>query len=193
MKALKLLTKGKTKGKRPPGTVAENAGQAEKVVGFMIDNMVETLHNDDVNDEHKKDFCANETVSFEQLYEDKQTEQAELEKSIEVLTDEIEQLHADIKLLEEQINTNDQNVLKATKQRKEEHFTFAQEFQAMDTAVQLIDKAANRLNAFYNPKMTAKALPQVDTSFVADSKYLADQPSSVPAVTAMAQEATSTG
>jgi len=153
---------------------------------------VETLHNDDVNDEHKKDFCANETVSFEQLYEDKQTEQAELEKSIEVLTDEIEQLHADIKLLEEQINTNDQNVLKATKQRKEEHFTFAQEYQAMDTAVQLIDKAANRLNAFYNPKMTQKALPQIDMAFT-HKGYMADQANSEPPMTAMTQEKTDSG
>merc|ERR1719387_1087375 len=89
------------------------------------------------------------------------------------------------------INTNDQNVLKATKQRKEEHFTFAQEYQAMDTAVQLIDKAANRLNAFYNPKMS-KAFPQVDKSFEQTS-YMADKESSRPAVTAMTQEATSTG
>jgi len=190
-KALRMLTKGK----RPPGEVAKNAGQAEKVVGFMIDNMVETLHNDDVNDEHKKDFCANETVSFEQLQEDKETEQAELEKSIEVMEGEIEQLQADIKLLEEQINTNDQNVLKATKQRKEEHFTFAQEYQAMDTAVQLIDKAANRLNRFYNPKMTQKALPQVEKSFT-QTKYMGDQSISEPAVTAavtaMSQESTDT-
>merc|ERR1719316_1848194 len=190
MKALKLLTKGKTKGKRPPGEVAKSASAAEKVVGFMIDNMVETLHNDDVNDEHKKDFCANETASFTQLQADKETEQAELEKSIEVMKDEIAQLEADIKMLEERINENDQNVLKATKQRKEEHFTFAQEYQAMDTAVQLIDKAANRLNAFYNPKMTAKALPQIDKSFT-QSNYMFDSKSSEPTVTAMTQESTS--
>merc|ERR1719316_1412849 len=180
MKALKLLTKGKTKGKRPPGEVSKNASAAEKVVGFMIDNMVETLHNDDVNDEHKKDFCANETASFTQLQADKEAEQAELEKSIEVMKDEIAQLEADIKMLEERINENDQNVLKATKQRKEEHFTFAQEYQAMDTAVQLIDKAANRLNRFYNPKMAQKALPQVDKSFT-QTKYMADQSISEPA------------
>merc|ERR1740138_541017 len=120
----------------------------------------------------KKDFCANETASFAQLQEDKEVQQAELEKSIEVMEGEIEELKADIKLLEEQINTNDQNVLKATKQRKEEHFTFAQEYQAMDTAVQLIDKAANRLNKFYNPKMN-KAFPQVDKSF-GSTTYMAD-------------------
>eukprot|EP00746_Dinoflagellata_sp_MGD_P157317 gnl/MRDRNA2_/MRDRNA2_86179_c0_seq2.p1 gnl/MRDRNA2_/MRDRNA2_86179_c0~~gnl/MRDRNA2_/MRDRNA2_86179_c0_seq2.p1 ORF type:complete len:781 (+),score=244.18 gnl/MRDRNA2_/MRDRNA2_86179_c0_seq2:124-2466(+) len=189
-KVLERLTKGKSKGKRPPGAVADNASQAEKVVGFMIDNMVETLHDEDVNDEHKKDFCANETVSFHQLQEDKEALQAQLEKDIEVMLDEIEQLKADIKLLEEQINANDQNVLKATKQRKEEHFTFAQEYQAMDTAVQLIDKAANRLNQFYNPKMK-KALPQVDKSLM-QSSYMAGTESSEPAVTAMTQEAAST-
>jgi DNA repair exonuclease SbcCD ATPase subunit len=192
-KSTKNVLKLLTKNKRPAGQVAKHASQAEKVVGFMIDNMVETLHNDDVNDEHKKDFCANETASFTQLQEDKEVQQAELEKSIEVMEGEIEELKADIKLLEEQINTNDQNVLKATKQRKEEHFTFAQEYQAMDTAVQLIDKAANRLNQFYNPKMSkAKALPQVQKSFT-QTAYMADiQESSkqAPSVTAMAQEVT---
>jgi uncharacterized small protein (DUF1192 family) len=185
----------KSLSKRPPGQVAKNAGKAEKVVGFMIDNMVETLHNDDVNDEHKKDFCANETASFTQLQEDKIAEQAELEKSIAVLEDEIEQLKADIKLLEEQINTNDQNVLTSTKQRKEEHFTFAKEYQAMDVAVQLIDKAANRLNQFYNPKMSKmKALPQVQKSFT-QTQYMGGEESSkqMPAVTAMTQESTDSG
>jgi len=145
---------------RPAGEVAKHASAGEKVVGFMIDNMVETLHNDDVNDEHKKDFCANETQSFHQLQDDKEAQHEQLEADIAVMEEEIVQLKADIKLLAEQINTNDQNVLTSTKQRKEEHFTFAQEYQAMDTAVQLIDKAANRLNQFYNPKMP-KALPQI--------------------------------
>ena len=34
---------------------------AAKVVDYMVDSMVEVLHNDDVNDEHKKDFCSNAT------------------------------------------------------------------------------------------------------------------------------------
>jgi hypothetical protein len=187
-KALKSLRLSK----RPPGKVAKNANAAEKVVGFMIDNMVETLHDDDVNDEHKKNFCANETVSFHQLQEDKEALQAQLEKDIAVMEDEIAQLKADIKLLEEQINTNDQNVLTSTKQRKEEHFTFAQEYQAMDVAVQLVDKAANRLNQFYNPKMK-KALPQiaVEKNFI-QTKYMdgEDVSKSAPVVTAMNQEDT---
>merc|ERR1719428_2658003 len=123
-KVIERLT-GKSKGKRPPGSVKENASQAEKVVGFMIDNMVETLHDDDVNDEHKKDFCANETVSFHQLQEDKEALHEKLEKEIAVLMDEIAQLKADIKFLEERINSLDQDVLAATKQRKTEHFAFA--------------------------------------------------------------------
>jgi len=161
------LLQSKAKSRRPAGAVAKHASAAEKVVGFMIDNMVEELHDDDVNDEHKKDFCANETASFHQLQEDKEALHEKLKAEIAVMEGEIEQLNADIKLLAEQINTNDQNVLASTKQRKEEHFTFAQEYQAMDTAVQLIDKAANKLNQFYNPKMSKvpKAFQQVAKSF----------------------------
>jgi len=91
-----------SQAKRPAGEISEHATQATKIVGHMIDNMVEVLHNDDVNDEHKKQWCHNETVSFAQLLEDKENHHAALEKKVEVLTNEIEQLKADIKALEEE-------------------------------------------------------------------------------------------
>merc|ERR1719191_1527944 len=43
--------------------VAGAANQAQKVVGYLIDGMVKVLHDDDVEDEHKKDWCFNETES----------------------------------------------------------------------------------------------------------------------------------
>merc|ERR1719218_425583 len=58
-----------TQNKEPDAT--EFADSAGKVVHFMINNMVEVLHNDDVNDEHKKDFCANETESYYQLEQER--------------------------------------------------------------------------------------------------------------------------
>jgi len=188
------LLQSKAQNKKPdPKGVQKHASAAEKVVGFMIDNMVETLHDDDVNDEHKKDFCANETASFHQLQEDKEALHEKLEGEIAVMMDEIEQLKADIKLLEEQINTNDQNVLTSTKQRKEEHFTFTKEYQAMDTAVQLIDKAANRLNQFYNPKMKAKALTQTQyktATALQQTQYMAGPEESSPAVSQLQTQRT---
>merc|ERR1719217_1613394 len=99
----------RSSSKKPdPSATERNANKAEKVVGFMIDNMVKVLHDDDVNDEHKKDWCANETASMQSLMEEKVNLKGELEKNVEVLEGEIEQLKADIKGLEEDINTNDQ-------------------------------------------------------------------------------------
>merc|ERR1719191_2172893 len=83
----------------------EFAGQAEKVVHFMINNMVEVLHNDDVNDEDKKIFCANETEAYYQLNLQKTRLADELTKKIEKMTGELKMTEADIKFLEEEIYT----------------------------------------------------------------------------------------
>jgi len=130
----------------------EFAGQAEKVVHFMINNMVEVLHNDDVNDEHKKEFCANETESFYQLEQEKIHLQEQLTATIEKNTGELKMVVADIKALEEQIYTLDKEVSLATALRKKEHTEFVNTFATMETARRLIDKAANKLQSFYNPK-----------------------------------------
>jgi len=138
------------------GATKKTSDTAAKVVDYMVNEMVEVLHDDDVNDEHKKEFCVNETTTFTQINDEKLALKDELEKSIEVMTTDLEQLKADIKQLESDINSNDQEVLDLTKIRKEEHEEFVKAYQANDVAVQLIDKAANRLNKFYNPSMSKK-------------------------------------
>merc|ERR1719262_334075 len=55
-------------------------------------------------------------------------------------------------MLEEQIYTLDKEVSMATEIRKKEHTEFVNTFATMDTARRLVDKAANRLQKFYNPK-----------------------------------------
>jgi septal ring factor EnvC (AmiA/AmiB activator) len=173
--------------KRPPGDLpgGKHASKATKVVGFMIDNMVEVLHDEDVNDEHKKDYCANETASFTQLLADKEAHHEAVEKQIAVLESEIEQLIADIKALEEQINWLDQQVLAAGVQRKKEHDEFYVSYQGMDVAQQLIDKAANRLQQFYNPSMFAgiqPAKPQTE-GFTQTAYFMGPDKQSAPALT----------
>jgi len=132
------------------------AGQAEKVVHFMINNMVEVLHNDDVNDEDKKGFCANETESYYQLEQEKLHLQEQLTATIEKNTGELKMVDADIKMLEEQIYTLDKEVSLATAIRKKEHTDFVNTFATLETARRLIDKAANKLQSFYNPKENAE-------------------------------------
>merc|ERR1719316_373507 len=106
-----------------PDDVTKNAGAAAKVVDFMIDNMVEVLHEDDVNDEHKKEWCANETTVMHQLEEDKSALTEELTKKLEVLDNELATLTMEIEDL-------DADVFHATEQRKKEHKEFAAEYAA---------------------------------------------------------------
>jgi hypothetical protein len=138
-----------------PKDATQFAGQAEKVVHFMINNMVEVLHNDDVNDEHKKEFCANETETYYQLEQEKIHLQEQLTATIDKNTGELKMVLADIKMLEEEIYTLDKEVSLATAIRKKEHTEFVNTFATMETARRLIDKAANRLQQFYNPKQAA--------------------------------------
>merc|ERR1719161_3411623 len=138
-----------------PDNVAKNADRAAKVVDFMIDNMVETLHDDDVNDEHKKDFCANETMVIHQLEADKEALHAQLEKTIEALDNKLSILTEEIKTLTMEIEDLDADVYHASELRKEEHAAFAADYANMDAAKALIKKAAARLQKFYSPKAAA--------------------------------------
>jgi len=148
----KVQTHGEASG---PGGVKENGDRAAKVVDFMINNMVETLHDDDVNDEHKKDFCANETMVIHQLEADKEALHAQLEKTIEALDNKLSILTEEIKTLTMEIEDLDADVYHASELRKEEHAAFAADYANMDAAKALIKKAAARLQKFYSPKAAA--------------------------------------
>jgi len=153
MKLLLLTVTSKEKELEEPKSDTEsNFDGAAKVVEGMVDNMVHVLHDEDVEDEHKKDWCANETEVTTQLEIDKQNLVEKLKADIENMGDALEQTNADIKVLEETIAALDKSVHEATEQRKKEHGEFVNAFATMDTARRLIDKAATRLEKFYNPK-----------------------------------------
>jgi len=149
------LTASTQASRRPGVSVDEHATQASKVVHFMVENMVETLHEDDVTDEHKLAFCDNETEVYEQLRVDKWAFHDQLAKEIEALNAEIDQLKADIKALEDSINAMDQSIHDATELRKKEHDEYQTSSHELSTAEKLIDKATKRLEEFYSPKAGA--------------------------------------
>lgn len=131
--------------------VNESATAAAKVVHFMVDNMIETLHEDDVTDEHKMAFCDNETKVYEQLRVDKWAFHDQLVKEIDALNNEIDQLKADIKALLDSINAMDQSIHDATELRKKEHDEYQVSAKQLSTAANLVDKATKRLEQFYSP------------------------------------------
>lgn len=146
---------GMSKSKDPSGT-EKYAGEAGKVVSGMIDSMVHVLHDEDVEDEHKKGWCANETEKTALMKSEKQDLTDQLSHSIDEMEDSLDSLKDEIKTVEDQIATNDKEVFESTELRKKEHQEFVDTFSTLDTARRLIEKAANRLHKFYNPEMMAK-------------------------------------
>jgi len=135
---------------------AQKSGSAaEKLVTHMVDGMVAVLHDDDVEDEHKKDWCANETMIGHNIETEKQallastaSEMAEQEDTIATLTQEIKDLTA-------KIAETDKLVHESSEDRKSSHQEFVNSFATSATAIRLIDKAILRLEKFYSPEKIA--------------------------------------
>lgn len=153
-------------GKEPEG-VAAHAGAAENMVKGMIDGMVGVLHDEDVGDEHKKDWCANETQIAHDIQASKQQLFAQTESEISEMTDQVSTLVDEIKALGDQIDATDKLVHTSTEQRKTEHQEFVDTFSTMATATRLIDKAMTRLHKFYNPEKFAKEAEAVKADALA--------------------------
>merc|ERR1719181_767264 len=117
--------------------------------------MIQQLHMEDVEDEQKKIWCANETEVTEALKTSKDTEFEQVTTKIAELEDELATVIEQIKAHEASIAALDKEVTEMTKQRKTEHQEFVDEFATMATAIKLIEKAKKRLEKFYSPKATA--------------------------------------
>lgn len=139
-----------------PGEVTdEHVSGAQKVVAELVTNMIAGLHDEDVSDEHKKAWCANETEVQHQIEAEKKALIEKTTATIADLEDQIAGLADSIKGLEAKINDMDKMVHEATEQRKEEHQEFVDELATMASAVRLIGKAKQRLEKFYSPKKFA--------------------------------------
>merc|ERR1719428_1787708 len=130
-------------------------GRAQGMEGVikMIDDMVVLLGKDQKDDDKQKGFCEDElekATDEESAAKEKKTSiEATISESKDAIsdaTDAIATLEADIKDL-------DKAVAEATEQRKEEHAEYLETAQLNEAAIQLIGKAKNRLQKFYNPTM----------------------------------------
>jgi len=113
--------------------------------------MVGVLHDDDVSDEHKKIWCANETEVAHGIESEKAALIEKTETEISEQEDNIATLVAEIKGLKEKIEDLDKLVHETTAQRKAEHQEFIDMFATSATAIRLVTKAITRLDKFYNP------------------------------------------
>jgi DNA repair exonuclease SbcCD ATPase subunit len=121
----------------------------------LIDDLVGELKKEQLNDEHKKEYCE---AQFDQAEDKKKTLEQDIsdaEKNIEDDKETVKTLLSEIDALEDGIRALDKQVADATDQRKEEASDY-QNLMANNMAANgLLDMAKNRLNKFYNPKLAA--------------------------------------
>merc|ERR1719392_228757 len=146
---LKLASKSKTQG-------------MEKVIK-MIDDMVVILGKDQANDDKQKTYCEDELEKAGDEEAAAKEKKAQVEASISEATDAVSTLEDELATLASDIKALDKSVAEATEQRKEEHAMYLETAQLSEAAIQLIGKAKNRLQKFYNPTLY-KAPPKTEMS-----------------------------
>jgi len=129
-----------------------------KKIGFgkvikLIDDMVATLKQEQLDDDHKEEYCKEQFDFADDKKKGLEKTISDLETSITEAKDSIQSLVEEIDTLEDGIKALDKAVAEATEQRKEEHEDFTEEMSSNAAAKELLGFAKNRLNKFYNPKL----------------------------------------
>jgi len=139
----------------------------------LIDNMVATLKKEQLDDDHKKEYCAAQFDLTEDKKKGLEKSISDLETSIIEAKDSLTTLTGEIDTLEDGIKALDKQVAEQTEQRKEEHEDFNELMSSNAAAKELLSFAKNRLNKFYNPKLYK---PPAAAAFLQISKHSHTQP-----------------
>mmetsp|Transcript_72553 Transcript_72553/g.125910 ORF Transcript_72553/g.125910 Transcript_72553/m.125910 type:complete len:708 (+) Transcript_72553:91-2214(+) len=141
----------------------------EKIVK-MIDDMVKLLGAEQLDDDHKKEYCE---AQFD-VSDDKKKALAHSISNLETVIADLEETIAtaasDIEALVAGIASLDKSVADATAQRQSEHEEFVELMASDAAAKELLDFAKNRLNKFYNP--TLYKAPPTTTLSMEDKLYV---------------------
>merc|ERR1719387_659470 len=136
----------------------------------LVDDMIVLEEEEQAGDDHEKPWCNGEFEKKDREEKGEKTEISALDAEMEEETDAISALEEEIKALTEGIADLDKKVAEATEQRKEEHTDYVETLQLTQTAIDLIAKAKNRLQKFYNPTLY-KAPPKKEMTM--EEKILA--------------------
>jgi len=123
----------------------------------QIDGMVKVLEGEQKEDDDTKAFCTAEIDKAEGEKADTEEGIAASTAAIEEMEESSATLASEIASLEKEIKALDKAVSEATEQRKEEHEDFITFQTENNAAVQLIEKAKNRLFKVYRPNMYKEA------------------------------------
>merc|ERR1719446_1558148 len=119
----------------------------------MIDGMAKVLGKEQTDDDAQKKFCDDDLAKSAAEKASTEDAIATSEAAIEEMTSSSESLAEAIATLQSEIKALDKAVADATEQRKEEHGEFLTFQTENSAAVQLIEKAKNRLFKFYRPNL----------------------------------------
>jgi len=129
----------------------------------MIDGMVATMKQEQLDDDHEKEYCLKQFDFAEDKKKGLETDVADLATAIADAEEGIAKLAEEIEALDDGIKALDKSVEDATEQRMEEHEEYTELMASDGTAKDLLNFAKNRLNKFYNPKQY-KAPPKRELS-----------------------------
>lgn len=122
-----------------------------------IDKLVANLKKEQEDDALKKGWCNAETDKTEDEIKWTDRTVKDVQKVIASTNEDLKAIKADIAETTKGIKALDASVEAATKQRKEEHSVSSNALAENGAAKQLLEMASNRMNKFYNPKLTAPA------------------------------------
>merc|ERR1719356_2091141 len=135
----------------------------------MIDDMVVMLKQEQLDDEHKKEYC-------ELQFDDSDDKKKALEFKLETTANSIQKTETGIEKATEEIATLtatikelDESVAEATSLRKSENEEFKALMASDSAAKELLEIARNRLNLFYNPSLYN---PPAKTELSAESRIV---------------------
>jgi len=137
----------------------------------MVDDMISLEGEEQENDNHQKPWCNGEFEKEDREEKAEKSEVSALEAEMEEESDAIAGIEEEIKTLTEGVQALDKSVAEATEQRKEEHMEYQSTITLTKTAIELIGKAKNRLQKFYNPALYK---PPPKKELAADDKILAN-------------------
>jgi len=124
----------------------------DKVI-TMIDDMVALLKQEQLDDDHKKEYCLGQFDIADDKKKELTRQEGKLTASIEDAKESIATLIDEIKTLGQGIKDLDKTVAEATDNRKEENSDFKSLYASDSAAKEILAFAKNRLNKFYNPKL----------------------------------------
>jgi len=144
------------------GKKALSQGGFDQVIK-MCDDMVVMLKQEQLDDDHKQQFCAAQFDSAEDKKKGLERTISDTDAAIEDAKEGVAALTSEIKALGGGIVALDKSVVEGTDQRKVENTQYKELMSSNGAAKELLGFAKNRLNKFYNPSLY-KAAPKQELS-----------------------------